>query len=145
SSNLGNDGRPLVEDLFALAKALQTDLLASAPAGAAVIGATGLDGAFGLTGAHDIPTATAGGIAGFAKSLAQEWPLVRSRAVDCEPDTPEAVAARLFDELRAADSLFEVGYRRDGTRQTLKLVPAPATTAHLPVDQDAVVLVTGGA
>ena len=65
-----------------------------------------------------------GAIAGFLKSLAQEWPAVRVKGVDISMTAPGTVAGWLRAELMAEDGIVEVGYR-DGRRMLLELVPAP--------------------
>jgi acyl transferase domain-containing protein/NAD(P)H-dependent flavin oxidoreductase YrpB (nitropropane dioxygenase family)/NAD(P)-dependent dehydrogenase (short-subunit alcohol dehydrogenase family)/acyl carrier protein len=132
--------------LLLLAQVLRPDLEAAAAAGgAAVLGATQLGGDFGLGGAPE-DAASEGTVPGFLKTLAQEWPEVRVKAVDLSPMTPEAAATHLLDELMAPDGIVEVGYR-DGERMRLKLAPAPLHDRHdeEPLGTDSVLLVTGGA
>ena len=132
-----------------MAQALRPDLERAAVAGgAAVLAATAMGGSFGVD-RRDHPSSPAhGGIAGFLKTLAQEWASVRVKAIDLPPAEPEAVADWLLAELLAADGLVEVGYR-DGRRTLLELAAAPLTAAvgepGLPIDGDSVILVTGGA
>ena len=109
-----------------------------------MLGATRLGGAFGVgvdVGGGGCP----GAIPGFLKSLAQEWPAVRVKAVDLGDASPAAAAEQLLAELTAADGLVEVGYR-DGKRIHLALEPAPLSDrpAAEPLSRDDV-LVTGGA
>ena len=107
-----------------LSRALGRDLEeAAAAGGAAVLGATRLGGAFGV-GGMSAEAAVQGAIPGFLKSLAQEWPAVRVKAVDLGDASPAAAAEQLLAELTAADGLVEVGYR-DGKRIHLALEPAP--------------------
>jgi acyl transferase domain-containing protein/NAD(P)-dependent dehydrogenase (short-subunit alcohol dehydrogenase family) len=138
-----------LKGLFLLAQALRPDLEASAAeGGAAVLGVTALGGAF----ASDRPAHPFfpghGGLTGFLKALAVEWPDVRVRAVDLEPAPAESAAQAILDELLAADELVEVGYRA-GQRTRLELVRAPlaplSVASPLPLDDTSVVLITGGA
>jgi acyl transferase domain-containing protein/NAD(P)-dependent dehydrogenase (short-subunit alcohol dehydrogenase family) len=92
-----------------------------------------------------------GGIAGFLKSLAQEWSGSLVRAIDLEPaaldpKNIEATADLLLAELADEDAPVEVGYA-DGRRLTLTCVPAPLGEAARGVELNAesVVVVTGGA
>ncbi len=87
-----------------------------------------------------------GGIAGFLKTLAQEEPSVRVKAVDLSPATAQQTAEWLLAELLAVDGIVEIGYRA-GQRTALENVHAPLATKHSPLklDSHAVVLVTGGA
>ena len=134
-----------LRSLLLLAKALRPDLETAASAGGAVVlSATHLGGEFGV-GAIPDGSATQGAIAGFLKTLAQEWPEVRVRAVDLSAAMPEAAAEHLLHELTAAADPVEIGYR-DGERRQLTLVPAELEGAEVdPLDADAVLLLTGGA
>jgi acyl transferase domain-containing protein/NAD(P)H-dependent flavin oxidoreductase YrpB (nitropropane dioxygenase family)/NAD(P)-dependent dehydrogenase (short-subunit alcohol dehydrogenase family) len=132
--------------LLALSRALRRDLEeAAAAGGAAVLGATRLGGAFGV-GGMSAEAAVQGAIPGFLKSLAQEWPAVRVKAVDLRDASPAVAAEQLLAELTAADGLVEVGYRH-GKRIHLVLEPAPLSDrpAAEPLSRDDVLLVTGGA
>jgi acyl transferase domain-containing protein/NAD(P)H-dependent flavin oxidoreductase YrpB (nitropropane dioxygenase family) len=138
---------PELTELFLLSQALREDLEAAAEAGgAAVIGATGLGGAFAVDGLASEFAPERGAISGFLKTLAQEWPAVRVKAVDLSPAPSAESAEWLLAELTAGDGLVEVGYR-DGERTQLKAVPAPLgdRSATPPLDNDSVVVVTGGA
>jgi NAD(P)-dependent dehydrogenase (short-subunit alcohol dehydrogenase family)/acyl carrier protein len=133
--------------LLLLAQALREDLEAAAAAGgAAVLGATRLGGSFGVGDGPGEQSAVQGAIPGFLKTLAQEWPAVRVKAVDLSAAPPGVAAGQLMAELTAADGLVEVGYR-DGRRTRLTLAPAPLSErpASEPIDTESVVLVTGGA
>jgi acyl transferase domain-containing protein/NAD(P)H-dependent flavin oxidoreductase YrpB (nitropropane dioxygenase family)/NAD(P)-dependent dehydrogenase (short-subunit alcohol dehydrogenase family)/acyl carrier protein len=132
--------------LLLLVQALRADLEAAASSGgAAVLGATQLGGDFGIGGAPE-GAASEGTVPGFLKTLAQEWPDVRVKAVDLSPMAPEPAVSHLLDELTAADGIVEVGYR-NGERMRLKLTPVPLDDrpADEPLGTEAVVLVTGGA
>lgn len=132
--------------LFQLAQGAQADLEASAKAGgAAVIAATMMGG----TWASDADDGTFfpghGSISGFLKTLGQEWPSVRVRAVDFAPSEISTIADAILAELFAAEDVIEVGYRQ-GQRFALDLVEKPLVpqSEALPLE-GAVVLVTGGA
>jgi len=146
-------GRPtgdLLAPLLLLAQGLRGDLEAAADdGGAAVLGATRMGGTFGLEpdgdGAVEPRQAV---LPGFLKSLAQEWPSVRVKALDLDAPAadPATAATHVLDELLADDRLVEVGYRA-GARTTVALAEAETTTRPpaLALDADSVVLVTGGA
>jgi acyl transferase domain-containing protein/NAD(P)H-dependent flavin oxidoreductase YrpB (nitropropane dioxygenase family)/NADP-dependent 3-hydroxy acid dehydrogenase YdfG len=151
-------GDPVAEyggltSLLLLAQTLREDLEAAAAAGgAAILGASRLGGHFGVgagspaNAGSPMSAADAGAIHGFLKSVAQEWPAVRVKAVDLSATSAAEAAAQLLAELDAADGLVEVGYR-DGERT--QLAPAPAPLAERPetaaLDEQSVLLVTGGA
>nr|WP_326647988.1 SDR family NAD(P)-dependent oxidoreductase [Streptomyces sp. NBC_01750] len=129
---------------------------------------TGCGGAFGRTaqapGVPDAPDAPdapdsrgsadpdpipGAGLYGFARTAAIEYPGTQVRAVDVDPkDRPERIAAHLIAELCAPEEPVVVGYT-NGTRNTLRTVPAPLADTEpapqLPVGREAVVLLTGGA
>jgi acyl transferase domain-containing protein len=131
--------------LLMLAKALRPELeVAASAGGAAVLGATRLGGEFGIGGLPD-DSAPQAAIPGFLKTLAQEWPEVRVKAVDLSEVPPETAAEHLLHELAAAGGPVEIGYR-DGERTQLTLAPAPLEHPEAePLDTDSVLLVTGGA
>ena len=135
--------------LFLLTQALRGSLETAAErGGAAVVAGTGMGGAFGSDPAYARPEffPGQGGVAGFTKCLALEWPRVRVRAVDLDPaGAVDALAQQIYDELWTEDTQVEIGYAK-GARLALQVVPLPATiddTFALP--SDAVVLATGGA
>jgi acyl transferase domain-containing protein/NAD(P)H-dependent flavin oxidoreductase YrpB (nitropropane dioxygenase family)/NAD(P)-dependent dehydrogenase (short-subunit alcohol dehydrogenase family)/acyl carrier protein len=114
------------------------------PAGS-IVGVTGMGGGFG----HDRRGTNgdvAGGVGGFLKSLAKEWPEGRVRAIDVDPDAdPARVAEWILEEMTAVDERLEVG-RAHGERRIWDLVPyEPAAADEAPLDRESVVLVTGGA
>jgi acyl transferase domain-containing protein/NAD(P)H-dependent flavin oxidoreductase YrpB (nitropropane dioxygenase family) len=136
-----------VKSLLLLTQALQQDLVrAAADGGAAVLAATGLGGTFAVGDCASSCFPGHGAIAGFLKTLDQEWPAVRVKCVDVSPASPELAASWLGAELLADDGRVEVGYR-DGQRSLLELVAAPLGSEQgaQPLDRDSVVLVTGGA
>lgn len=142
------DGAADVSVLFLLAQALRDGLeRAAGDGGAAVLGATAMGGTFGADGEVPASAPRHGLVTGFLKTLAHEWPAVRVRAVDLEPDAPaDAQAAALAAELLTADGLLEAGHR-GGERWTVEPAPTPVDgreDAGLLPD-DAVLLVTGGA
>ncbi|MEQ1572353.1 MAG: SDR family NAD(P)-dependent oxidoreductase, partial [Myxococcota bacterium] len=103
-------------------------------------------GDFGLSGSE---RATFGGLAGLAKTAAQEWPTAWCKAVDLEraDRSDEELALALVAELFAGGAEPEVGLKADGTRLALRSVKravAPDPAAH-PIDRDTVVVATGGA
>ncbi len=90
------------------------------------------------------------GIGGLAKTVAREWPAVKSKVVQVCPSEPASELVRLIEaELCAEDNRVEIGYR-DGVRRGLEVVPAPLYTnggdpLKMDLDRSSVVLVTGGA
>lgn len=117
--------------------------------GTAVIACTGLGGTLGHDhgdGAAPLGFPGQGGVLGFMKSLALEWPAVRVRAIDFDlSEPPAALAGHVLDELSAQDLESEVGYTR-GRRVGLAIAAAPAAIdPHFDLPSDGVVLATGGA
>ncbi|MCX5447780.1 type I polyketide synthase [Streptomyces nigrescens] len=113
--------------------------------------ATAAGGTFGQDATEDAPDPLPGaGLRGFARTAALEYPDVLIRAVDIDPkDRPERIAAHLLAELCAPGEPVVVG-RTNGTRTTLRTVPAPLpddrTVLGRPsLGAGSVVLLTGGA
>jgi acyl transferase domain-containing protein/NAD(P)H-dependent flavin oxidoreductase YrpB (nitropropane dioxygenase family)/NAD(P)-dependent dehydrogenase (short-subunit alcohol dehydrogenase family) len=139
-----------VKALYLLARALGDDLRRSGRDGKAfLLAATALGGGFGF---ESDETADAmpghGGVLGFVKCLAQEWPEVLVRGVDLDTsESPVALAESLLRELCCREGPVEVGYL--GTRR-LTWEPRPAALpaedeAPLPFEPGEPVLITGGA
>ncbi|WP_371618678.1 SDR family NAD(P)-dependent oxidoreductase [Streptomyces sp. NBC_00454] len=118
-----------------------------------------------LVTAHGTPGA---GLHGFARSAALEFPGRLIRAVDVHPkEDPGRIAEQLLAELScvlpglpgtsglpgssgsvaAPEDPASVGYTAEGVRVTRRPVPAPlaSTDGAVPLDAEAVVLLTGGA
>jgi NAD(P)-dependent dehydrogenase (short-subunit alcohol dehydrogenase family)/acyl carrier protein len=139
------------KSLFYLARAASEDLdQATQAGGACLVGVTGMGGAFLSAPPHGGTQRFAGqgGVAGLIKTLAQEWPGARVKAVDLNPGEPaELLASHLFLECTEGDDQVEVGY--DGHRRRI-LEPRPApvrreSTSALDLDRSSVLLITGGA
>ena len=135
--------------LFLLARVLAAPLdEAARSGGSAVIAATAMGGTFGV-GKHErhvrlMPSQ--GGVAGFTKSVALEWPDVRVRAIDLDTtESSESLAAHLIDELWSADTATEIGHL-NGRRITLEPTRHTATVdPEFVIPSDGVILATGGA
>ncbi|MBX6314354.1 MAG: SDR family NAD(P)-dependent oxidoreductase, partial [Isosphaeraceae bacterium] len=140
-----------VKGLFLLARAAAADLERSASqGGACLIAATAMGGAFASAGsaAADFFPGQ-GGLAGLLKTLAREWPKLRTRVVDLDPREPAAtLAAWLSAEVRTDDGWPEVGYIA-GRRIRLRAVARPLALAEggpaLDLAAGEPVVVTGGA
>ncbi|HEV8323184.1 MAG TPA: aminotransferase class I/II-fold pyridoxal phosphate-dependent enzyme [Myxococcota bacterium] len=108
--------------------------------------ATGMGGGLGLEGRADAGAAVwQAALAGFAKSLAREWPDAVVKAIDLDPaGTPEKLAAQLVDEMRASDGAVEVGWAA-GARRVTALAAAPFGEKAAPrLGERSVVVITGG-
>jgi acyl transferase domain-containing protein/NADP-dependent 3-hydroxy acid dehydrogenase YdfG len=131
------------KSLFLLVQALQERLQPQAH----VLAANALGGNFGRGDAAlaDGLSLQGGGI-GFIKSLHEELPQLRVRAVDLDPSqTVEAMAASLAGELELLGGRLEVGYP-GGQRTVFRTVAADlAGTGPATPLQNLVVLATGGA
>ena len=139
-----------VKGLFLLAKGAAPDLERAAKrGGGALITATGMGGTFASTegGPADFFPGH-GGVAGLVKTLAREWPGVRTRVVDLDPlDDVGNLADRLLDEVLIDDGWSEVGYA-GGSRVRLQAVPARLdrqAVASLDLRPGEPVVITGGA
>lgn len=139
-----------VKGLFFLIQAAADDLRQTETERIRVAAAVGLDGRWGADPALSVDGALAGrrGVAGVLKSVAQEWPGVRCKAVDLDPRAPvEARAAWFVAEIEADDASVEVGYR-DDRRAVITAQDAPLderSEAAPAVEPDDVWLVVGGA
>jgi NAD(P)-dependent dehydrogenase (short-subunit alcohol dehydrogenase family)/acyl carrier protein len=102
-------------------------------------------GDFGLTAATG-PRAWSGGLAGLAKTAAQEWPKAVVRALDIGrgSQTPEQVAARLAQELLTGAADREIGLTADGRRLAPVSVEGTAAGGTPVVDEASVVVISGG-
>jgi len=115
--------------LFILAKEAAGDLeQAAARGGSCLIAATAMGGSF-ASGPQSAPTREFfpghGAIAGLVKTLAREWPEVRTKVVDVDPETPQPrLAEWLFTEILTDDGWAEVGYVGE-RRIRLRSVAAP--------------------
>jgi NAD(P)-dependent dehydrogenase (short-subunit alcohol dehydrogenase family) len=121
---------------------------AAASGGAIVLAATALGGTLGtFTGRSRSQVFPGqGGVLGFMKCLALEWPDVRVRAVDLDPsESFERLADSVREEMWLADKDVEVGYI-EGRRVAFDMMPLPATSSmEFAIPSDSVILATGGA
>jgi NAD(P)-dependent dehydrogenase (short-subunit alcohol dehydrogenase family) len=139
------------KSLFSLVKGLIADLDGTARGEhPCVLAATAMGGTFGNARSFETNGffPGQGGILGLLKTLGQEWPDLRVKAVDLDPEEAiETLAARLLAEVTDGDKELEVGYVGP-RRLTLQPKAAPvnrgASTELLP-DDSWVILVTGGA
>jgi NAD(P)-dependent dehydrogenase (short-subunit alcohol dehydrogenase family) len=133
-----------VKSLFYLASAAGADLQAcnNTQDRAYVIAAVNL-----YSGTGRMMSPSHGGVSGLVKTLAVEWPEVRCRVVDLEPNPDKATLTDLLlREMGSQDKEVEVSYR-DYRRYVLRAKTAPwVDSASGPgIDSDSVVLITGGA
>ena len=140
-----------VKSLYLLARGLEAELKQGAEeADAICIAATGLGGSFGF-GDTPLPEgyfAGHGGVGGFIKSLAYEWPDVLVRTIDLDPATPvSGIVETLIAETSIPDGPVEIGHA--GSRRITwepvfeRLLRGEETKPLLP--EGATVLITGGA
>jgi acyl transferase domain-containing protein/NAD(P)H-dependent flavin oxidoreductase YrpB (nitropropane dioxygenase family)/NAD(P)-dependent dehydrogenase (short-subunit alcohol dehydrogenase family) len=139
-----------VQSLYLLARGLEEGLRRQGQTGNAVLlAATQLGGRLGV-GHEPLPAeycSTQGGILGFTKCIAHEWPEVLVRAIDLDGSRPAAeLAELLLAELGERDGPLEVGHA-GARRVTTLTLPAPLTGAPRGIEIDArsTILVTGGA
>ncbi len=132
-----------VKSLFLLAHVFGQDLQ---DAEGTLVALTGMGGLLGHSAAAPFRSGPAG-IPGFLKSLAWEWPQVVVKAIDVDPASGrEYLAAQLLGEVTSTIRSVESGYTRDGR---FALIPVESDLERsrpaLSLDEDSVVLVTGGA
>ena len=141
-----------VRSFYLLARALGDELPRFGRDGKAfLLAATGLGGGFGFT-ADDAGAAAMpghGGVLGFVKCVAHEWPDVLVRGVDLNASDPAGdLAESLLRELCCPEGPVEVGYlgRRRVTWEP-RSAPLPEAADQAPpiIEPGQPVLVTGGA
>ena len=105
--------------------------------------ASAMGGSFGREG--ETGMLLAGGCTGLAKSLREEWPASRAKAIDLDPAlTDDALAQVLMEELAAPYGRQEAGYP-GGRRMVFRSVQVEPAAAARDLPQGAVILATGGA
>ncbi|MEA3279363.1 MAG: SDR family NAD(P)-dependent oxidoreductase, partial [Thermodesulfobacteriota bacterium] len=145
-SNLPDD--TFLKKAFELTSRVAGELLDSAEKGGAVFATiTSLDGAFGFKG-KGINNPLQGGLAGLAKTASIEWEKVNCHAIDISPNWKDnkKIAKAVVYELLNPDltSPVETGLNPD-LRLILELEPSPYHHGKIDLDQDDVVVITGGA
>jgi len=135
--------------LFQLLKTFAADLKDSTSRGGGwLINVTSLDGQFGL-GRRRVFSAAAAGTIGVAKCAVREWPALRVRCIDIDADMePISTAREIIIEASLLTAPIEIGLT-SGRRWELDLTrcksDATVDLASLPLDEDSIVMVTGGA
>lgn len=130
---------------FTLLKTFEKDLVKSAKKGGGrVFAVTFLDGRFGFAASHSFYPESAG-VLGVAKSMAMEYPLVRSRCIDVDPAMgPDFAAAGILEEIDADERSPETGLDRQG-RWKLELREEACPCTDLMIGPRPVFLLLGGA
>ncbi len=139
-----------MKSLYQLTRTLEQELTAAGEQGGAFcLSTTALGG--GLAFDEQTPedfNPGQGGILGFTKCVAMEWPEVLVRAIDFDRERPVAETVdHLISEMGEPEGPNEVGYL-NGSRVTWEPYSAPLDSAEavdLDLDQDSTVLITGGA
>ena len=144
ASNWSATSEARLKQAFALTKQVGPMLREAAAGGGALFATVSrMDGAFGVTGGEF--DAVQGGLAGLTKTVAQEWPALRCKALDVARSwrDHDSVAAAIVGEL-AADGPLEIGLDHSG-RRGLELTPTSITSGPSPCGPDDVIVLTGGA
>lgn len=138
----------LTQSVFNMLKEFASELAGSAEQGGGVVlNLTLLNGKLGIGGGERMALSGAGTL-GLCKTFRQEYPAVSLKTVDLDPAMPAAaMAAQLADELLTPDDLVEVGLSAHGRSMILlsQANPHRSQLQGLPVDDDSVLLITGGA
>jgi len=106
-----------------------------------------LDGGFGLRKPGNIGDAVSGGLAGLAKTAAQEWPGVTCRAIDLAAEVQDIriAATHVIEELTASGPI-EVGLSDDGAHGLELIDTELPEAAEAPrLNSDDVIVISGGA
>ncbi|MET4925657.1 SDR family oxidoreductase [Streptomyces sp. PSRA5] len=139
-----DDAREVHRSVFRAARAVAAR---AAERGGVFVTVQDTGGDFGL-GGHAPDRAWLGGVAGLTRTVAKEWPGVSVKAVDCERGGrgDEEVAEAIVRELLEGGPDLAAGLRADGTRTTLRTVPAPVTPGSARrITPESVIVATGGA
>ncbi|MBW1895855.1 MAG: SDR family NAD(P)-dependent oxidoreductase [Deltaproteobacteria bacterium] len=143
----GDEGLEDAKHLFLLVKTFEKSLKESAQSGGAwFVNISAIDGQFGLKKQSSFAVGQ-GGTVGLTKALAREWPHLKVKCIDVDPNAdPLKLMNSIRQELQAFDGLTEVGL--DGTsRWKIDLMEengAPSVPAPDEIDSQSVLLVTGG-
>ncbi|MCO5176897.1 MAG: SDR family NAD(P)-dependent oxidoreductase [Thermomicrobiales bacterium] len=132
--------------LFLATQRFAPDLIESASGCNAIMSVVDLGGDFAVGSAAGARSIASGALAGFVKTVPQDFPELRAKAVDVGPCDSRVAAQRIADEFWSIDAHAEVGYRGD-ERVGLGIAEHPVDEAAEPfaLDRGAVVLITGGA
>jgi NAD(P)-dependent dehydrogenase (short-subunit alcohol dehydrogenase family) len=140
-----------VKSLFNLTKEASKDIREAAQqGGACVLATTAMGGTFGSVNSDDGPAFFPGhgGVAGLVKTVAREWPAVRTKVIDTDGlASPNDIATKVLREMRTGDVEVEVGYQ-GSRRLVLQPMLSPLAQEEAPalmIDSAWVILVTGGA
>ena len=147
-SPVADDGAALarLRDAFAVTHELARDLMAAAKSGAAFVTVQDTGGDFGFT-APPRERALTGGLAGLAKTAAQEWPGVVAKAIDIDTEglAADDIAARLEAEIFEGHAALEVGLSGRGAVTPRVALSRLASPLPLAVTERDVIVATGGA
>ncbi|KAA0578807.1 SDR family oxidoreductase [Azospirillum sp. B21] len=117
----------------------------------ALAAAKAADARLGKTGGAFVTVETGGeawlGLGGLVLTAAHEWPAARVKAIELEPGSRSAadLARALAAEIATGDGDAEVRLAADGKRLVRTLREGEAADGPLPLDQGAVIVVSGGA
>lgn len=139
-----------VKSCYALFRSCAEELIRTALKGSAkILVASRLDGAFGRRGGIGDRSPAGGGALGLLKTALAEWKGVQGRGIDFARGVNSAEMANLvLAELLHRSVAVEVGYPSAADRRVFRTRPLPLEidgAARLAVEDDWVVLVTGGA
>jgi len=117
----------------------------------ALAAAKAADARFGKTGGAFVTVEKGGeawlGLGGLVLTAAHEWPAARVKAIELEPGSRSAadLARALAAEIATGDGDAEVRLAADGKRLVRTLREGEAADGPLPLEQGAVIVVSGGA
>ncbi|MFP5513442.1 MAG: SDR family oxidoreductase [Alphaproteobacteria bacterium] len=117
----------------------------------ALAAAKAADARLGKTGGAFVTVGKCGeawlGLGGLVLTAAHEWPAARVKAIELEPGSRSAaeLARALAAEIATGDGDAEVRLAADGKRLVRSLRQGEVADGPLPLDQGAVVVVSGGA
>ena len=139
-----------IKSLFNLSKGAEKDLTRDEGGKKQLIAVTGMGGAYWKS-AGTCYAPTHGGVAGFMKTVAVEWPQVQCKVIDLDPDQPSStLGEKLRAEIAVDDGRVQVGYLGERRVSVAPRAVALDEQASLEEGQitpasDWVFLLTGGA
>jgi len=136
------DAIAINREAFLAAKAVAGRL---SKAGGVLVMVQDTGGDFGLKG-NAGERAWLGGLAALARTASMEWDRAQVKAIDIERGGRPlaAIAEALLLEITAGGPEVEVGLQSDGARFTLEDCPAPLTQGQPTLNEESVLVVTGG-
>jgi len=137
-----------IKDIFLIAKTFAPHLIQTAKTDTTLFSTISrMDGAFGFK-AIKLSNPEHGALSGLVKTAGIEWEDVLCHSIDvsCDLKPDNKIVKNIVSEILNSDpaSPIEIGISSD-SRAVLKLEPSPSQTGEINLDNEDVIIVTGGA